>query len=70
MAFDPDAKGTAEVDDLFVGKTQLSCEFVDPDFCWHVLEITSGSESLRGQRGDCSSYRHTLEDPSHRADTS
>ncbi len=32
MTLYPDAKGTAEVNNLFVGKTQLSCEFVDPDF--------------------------------------
>ncbi len=32
MTLYSDAKGIAEVKNLFVGKTQLSGEFVDPDF--------------------------------------
>jgi hypothetical protein len=37
MTLDADAERAAEFDDLFVGETHLSSEFVDADFGWHVL---------------------------------
>lgn len=53
MTLDPDAKIGTEVEHFFVAQIQLTGEFVNSDFCWHVVEITSrkrtrykGSEAI------------------------
>jgi hypothetical protein len=37
VALDPDPERVAEIECLLVGKTELSCELVQPDLCGQVL---------------------------------